>query len=376
MTPERRRVLRWGSAATLAPLAMAGTAASTCKPAHANDFRGGRLKGFVLGGVERDAALLDAMAALGANLARVFFPLRRCRSCKQYGRADNDTLALHRLLDRAAALGMRLVVVGSFDGIEEAAFWSDKELRASFVESWAWFASTFENHPGLGGYDLMNEPNPPWPSGHVSQAQAAWHPLAWAAMGAIRSAGSRVPIVFEPVAGGNAVGMRGLVPFADPNVVYSIHFYTPHDITHQRVSPPWHRVIPYPAGTDWELGRWDAELGVTRIDLARLDRELRNVVAFQSRHDVPIYVGEFSCVRWAPDGSAQRWVDDCLALFTKYSWSWTYHEFRGWPGWDAEIDSDNPAVKTRSIDAPVMQSLRRAMRGTEPRQRTPDSPCP
>ena len=362
---KRRRLLHWGTAAALAPMAITGRATARPGVTQADDFRGGALKGFVLGGVERDVALLDAMARLGARLARVFFPLRRCRDCKQFGRADNDVQALRRLLDRAAALGMRLVVVGSFDGIDATAFWTDAELRASFVENWAWFARTFGNHPGLGGLDLMNEPNPPWPSGDIGQAQAAWHPLARAAMGAIRAAESRVPIVFEPVAGGSTLGMRGLRPFADRNVVYSIHFYTPHDITHQQVSAPWQRVIPYPAGTEWKLGRWDAELGVSRIDGLRLERELRHVVEFQTRHDVPIYVGEFSCVRWAPNASAQRWVADCLALFTKFSWSWTYHEFRGWPGWDAEIDSTDPSASTRTIDAPVMQSLRRAMRGTE-----------
>lgn len=358
----RRRLVQWAAATALVPRCLSAAPTTT---AHANDFRAGAFKGFVLGGVERDVVLLDSMAALGANLARVFFPLRRCRDCKQFGRAENDTHALRTLLDRAALLGMRLVVVGSFDGIEQATFWTDPELRASFVENWRWFARTFGDHPGLAGLDLMNEPNPPWPSGDIGQAQSAWHPLAQAAIAAIRDTGSSTPIVFEPVAGGNALGLRGMRPFADHNVVYSIHFYTPHDITHQRVSVPWPRVIPYPAGAEWGLGRWDAELGVSRIDGARLERELRLVVEFQARHDAPIYVGEFSCVRWAPNGSAQRWVADCLALFTKYSWSWTYHEFRGWPGWDAEIDSADPSASTRSIDAPVMHRLRRAMRSTE-----------
>ena len=361
-SPGRRDLLRWGCVAASAPFALSAAAAARTGVARADDFRGGALMGFVLGGVERDVGLLVAMATLGASLARVFFPLRRCRECRQFGRADNDIRALRRLLDRAALLGMRVVLVGSFDGIDEPAFWVDAELRASFVENWAWFATTFGDHPGLGGLDLMNEPNPPWPSGDIREAQAAWHPLAQAAIEGVRAAGSSVPIVFEPVAGGNTIGLRGMQPFADPNVVYSIHFYTPHDITHQRVSAPWQRVIPYPAGTEWGLGRWDVELGAGHIDLARLERELRLAVAFQTRHDVPMYIGEFSCVRWAPNGSAARWVADCLALFTKYSWSWTYHEFRGWPGWDAEIESADPAATTRSIDAPVMQSLRRAMR--------------
>lgn len=312
--------------------------------------------GFVLGGVERDSALLNAMAALGANVARVFFPLRRCHDCKQFGRSENDAQAMRRLLDRAVTVGMRLVVVGSFDGTSEATFWTDPELRASFVENWAWFATTFGGHPGLAGMDLLNEPNPPWPSGDIAVAQRAWHPLAQAAINAIRGTGTGLPIVFEPVAGGNAIGLRGLKPFADSQVVYSVHFYTPHDITHQGVAPQWARVIPYPAGLEW---------GVGHVNPARLETELRPLIEFQTRHDRPIYVGEFSCVRWAPGDSARRWITDALELFTKHSWSWTYHEFRGWPGWDAEIDSNDPDATARSIDAPVMKALRLAMRKSD-----------
>jgi endoglucanase len=361
-SPHRRRVLQWAAAATFAPLPVHSFAVPRAGSRPVDGFGARGLKGFVLGGVERAPAYLDAMAALGANVARVFFPLRRCRDCQQFGRSANDSQALRRLLDRAAALGMRLIVVGSFDRIDEPAFWTDAALRASFVENWAWFARTFGEHPGLAGMDLMNEPNPPWPSGDIGQAQSAWNPLAEAAIAAIRAAGSSLPVVFEPVAGGSSTGLRGMLPFADSNVVYSIHFYSPHDITHQGVSAHWKRTIPYPAGIEWGLGGWNPKLGVTRIDRTRLELGLGDAVEFQARHDVPIYVGEFSCVRWAPNGSAQRWVADCLAIFTKYSWSWTYHEFRGWPGWDAEIESGDPAATTRSIDAPVMQSLRRAMR--------------
>ena len=349
-----------GSAAGLiAPHALIATAATEL--AATASFRAGGRTGFVLGGVEREPLYIDAMAALGANTARIFFPFRRCNGCSDFGRSPDDVAALHRLLARAGECGMKLVVVGSFAGIEQPAFWADDALRSSFVDNWSWFAATFGQHPALGGLDLMNEPNPPWPSGDIAQAQAAWNPLAAIAAAAIRRQAPSVPIVFEPVAGGNAIGLAKMAPLAQPGVVYSIHFYTPHDITHQRVSAAWPARIPYPADASYRLGAWEPRLGITRIDKARLAHELEAARAFQLRHDVPVYVGEFSCVRWAPPGSALQWVSDALALFKLYGWSWTYHEFRGWPGWDAEIDSTDPDATRRSTSAPVMAALRAAM---------------
>jgi endoglucanase len=360
---SRRRLLAAGAGcAGAAGWLRAGPAGAPplAVPATVDTFRHGGLKGFVLGGVQREPALIGQMADAGANVARVFFPFRRCRDCTQFGRAAGDAQALQRLLDLAAAAGLHLVVVGSFDGIEQPAFWRDADLRASFVENWAWFAQRFGQHVALAGLDLMNEPNPPWPSGDVGEAQAAWHPLALQAMAAIRAEGVHRPIVFEPVAGGSTWGLRRMQPFADPQVVYSVHFYSPHDITHQGIGN-WTRRIPYPAGAEWGLGRWDPAIGVTRWDLQRLELGLRDARIFQQQHGVPVYVGEFSCVRWAPQGGAFQWVRDSLELFTRYGWSWTYHEFRGWPGWDAEIDSADPAATARSPQAPVMRLLRSAM---------------
>jgi hypothetical protein len=88
-----------------------------------------------------------------------------------------------------------------------------------------------------------------------------------------------------------------------------------------------------------------------------MEREMAHALAFATKHQVPIYVGEFSCVRWAPGRSAYAYIADCLEIFTACGWSWTYHEFRGWPGWDAEIDSPDPNVITRSPSAPIMRLL-------------------
>lgn len=331
---------------------------ASASPSRAQAFSGGGLRGFNIGGPSHlNAEGLAALERSGANLARVAFPFRRCAACAAFERSDADELALSRLLEQCAALDIQLVIAAWFDRVDEAAFWFDGTLQSSAVAQWSWLAQRFGSHPVVAGLDLLNEPNPPWPGGNLRQAQTTWEALAGRFVKAIRAEAPRTPVVYQPVVGASPLGLRDALPLADDNVVYSIHFYLPHDITHQRVAPLWPRNVPYPAGMDWRLPGGDPALGVGAFDKPRLEREMAPALAFSLKHKVPIYVGEFSCVRWAPGRSAYRWIADCLALFTAYGWSWTYHEFRGWPGWDAEIDSQDPAVITRSPTAPIMQLL-------------------
>ena len=64
------------------------------------------------------------------------------------------------------------------------------------------------------------------------------------------------------------------------------------------------------------------------------------VIEFQKKYAARIFVGEFSAVRWAPDGSAYRYIKDCIELFEEYKWDWTYHAFRSFEGWNLEVGSD------------------------------------
>jgi hypothetical protein len=346
---------------------LVASAMAACLPARAqvkaSAFANGALRGFDIGGPSHlDEAGVLALAATGANLARVAFPLRRCAGCAAFTHDESDEKALSQLLDRCGARGIGVVIVAWFDGVQEPGFWVDTGLQDAAVREWAWLAGRFGSHPAVSGLDLLNEPNPPWPGRDLAKAQALWLKLAQAMIWAIRQAGAVVPIVFEPVAGASPLGLRDAVPPKDANLVCSIHMYLPHAITHQRVAPEWPGVIAYPTPSNAKLAGGDPSIPLGPFDKARLERELAPARAFQLKHGLPIYVGEFSCVRWAPGRSAQAWLADCLELFTAWGWSWTYHEFRGWPGWDAEIDSTDPAVTTRSPQAPSMRLLDNALR--------------
>lgn len=324
----------------------------------------GEWRGFTTDNIPKlSFAALDALRATGARLARVGVRIDPgCSSCPPGGVAPHNLQSLQRVLDHAQRIGVGVVVLGDFDGgSDNVALWQEAALQDRFVQTWGAMARELGPHPAIAGLDLLNEPNPPWTDGSLASAQAPWRTLAQRTVAEIRRAGCDRPIVFEPVAGGSALGLRGLQPLDDPRVVYSLHFYTPHTITHQQVSRTWPQRIPYPAGAEWQLGGWDPELGTGPIDAARLAAELRHARDFQRRHAKPLYVGEFGCVRWAPQGSALRWVRDSVNLFNSYGWSWSFHSFRTWPGWDAEIASEEPAARQRSTDAPVMQLLRHAL---------------
>lgn len=356
---SRRHLFECGLSAAAFPL-LARTDELPRIKITAESFTKSGVKGFGAGTIRNgDSQYFDALVKTGAKFGRIFFPFNRCRNCDKFGRTYESVELLKRILDLARARGIQLVVVGEFPGSDSPDFWSNVALRESFVENWQLFARTFGNDSVIAGLDLLNEPVPPMPSGKVEDAHALWRPLAENTIDAIRGEQVVLPIIYEGVAGGSNLGLHGMRPFRDSQVVYSIHYYTPHDITHQHVRPnsPWSRTIPYPAGPEWELGKWDPEIGITAWNRKRMELELRGVVAFQRQFKVPIYVGEFSCIRWAPNNSRLRYIADCLAIFKKFGWSWSYHEFRGWPGWDVEIDSEDATVTKRSLNAPVMNLL-------------------
>ncbi|GGY15614.1 hypothetical protein GCM10011289_18650 [Paludibacterium paludis] len=328
----------------------------------AADFDNEQLRGFVIGGTTnvRNAAYFDGLKRNGANLARVFFPFKRCQSCSQYGISDDDLKALNAMIVQAKRVGIYLVIVGAFQYIETGDVWKNKALQASMATTWAKFAKIYANEKIIAGYDIVNEPNPPWDGSHPQQAIDKWNPIASNIIDMIRLVDRNHVIIYETIAGGSTLGFQGLKPLPYDNIVYSIHYYSPHDITHQKTSATYSRTIPYPTPISYGIGTY-SRWGVTAFDKDRLALDFQDVIAFKNTYKKPVYVGEFSCVRWAPGSSAYNYISDVISLFKQYKLSWTYHEFRGYPGWDAEIASQDPAYMIRTDNAPVITLIRQAI---------------
>ncbi|MDP3824277.1 MAG: hypothetical protein Q8R33_22625, partial [Burkholderiales bacterium] len=147
-------------------------------------------------------------------------------------------------------------------------------------------------------------------------------------------------------------GLEAALTLDLPGLVYSFHFYEPHEFTHQGL-PGQPAALVYP-GQGW--------------DKARLSQAMGEARKFAAKHRAPMYVGEFSCVRWAPGGSCPRYLADAVSLFETEAWSWTYHCWRCYQGWDSEVPQHIPQAQRagylpahRRADSPSLLLLRKAM---------------
>jgi endoglucanase len=239
--------------------------------------------------------------------------------------------SLDQMLPVCQKAGLKVLVdlhtlPGGRNANNELLIFKEAKYQTQFLQVWQKIAQRYSNNKTVWGFDLVNEPvvigNPP--AGVMS-----WYDLEKRAAQIVRSVDSTHAIVFEPNNWGNPTGFIGLVPLPSSisNVVYSVHMYSPHKFTHQRLDN--NLTLRYPGVVDHQM--WDK---------TQLKAELKPVLDFQKKYGVPIMVTEFSAIRWAPAGSAYRYLKDLIEIFEGYGWSWTYHAFREFEGWSTEYGED------------------------------------
>ena len=331
-------------------------------------FRDGALRGFALAELPADGREIytesdfEDLAATGANVVRVPIQLKKCTGCERYDLPEQDIRYAERVLVRGERLGFRVVVVLlATPWGNQSDYWDSDSLKADIASKWALVALRLKRYPALQAYDLINEPVVPGAGRESGLRQ--WHALASRIARELRVADPDTPLMFEPVPWALPGSFWQTEPLAVPGVVYSFHLYAPHEFTHQGL-PGYAEARTYP-GAGW--------------DKARLAREMLEARRFASAHKVPMFVGEFSCVRWAPAGSCPRYLADAVSLFEAQRWGWAYHCWRCYQGWDAEVPADVPQEQRagllpahRRSDNATVLLLKEAMR----LNRAPDRPPP
>lgn len=214
-----------------------------------------------------------------------------------------------------------------------------------FVEAWKIAALSFKNEESIYAFDIVNEPSMNW----WDKDGTVWNNLFLHTVEEIRRIDPDRTVVYEPLVYANPISFIDLELLPIDNVIYSVHMYSPFDFTHQGVE----RLLGYDAEMEYPgivpTRNWEQETlaysGIYESDEYFWDKEmlrtyLKPVIDFQKEHNVPIWVGEFSAARWAPNGSTYRYLNDCLELFEEYSWHWTYHTFRSSDIWSVEHSTD------------------------------------
>jgi endoglucanase len=277
-------------------------------------------------------AYVGVLASWKVNLVR--WQLGKTTYSDALLRTDYDTILLAELAKLDAVLpalrAAGIAVVLDLHSLSEGLFASGA-AQQKLIDTWRLLAARYKtggsNSDGVAiwAYDLANEPDQAaWTENLLN-----WNELAERTALAVREIDPAKTIIVESILG-EVVRFPWLRPVRTGRVMYSFHYYRPWTYAAQGldIAQPY-TPVAYPGTIDGAA--WNR---------ARIAADFQAVADFQNRHGVAIYVGEFSAVRWAPGGAA--YLADCMSVFEENGWDWSYHAFREWQGWSAEIDAATP----------------------------------
>jgi aryl-phospho-beta-D-glucosidase BglC (GH1 family) len=173
-----------------------------------------------------------------------------------------------------------------------------------------------------------------------------WYGIQAKLIAAIREAAPRHTIIATGHRWSSHTELLFLEPYADRNIVYNFHFYTPHVFTHQGAtwgSPEWPYLkgVPYPSSTQAvsemaaSVENEQARKQLTRYgeagwNPAKIEQEIAKVAAWAAKHRVRVTCNEFGVYRrFAPPGDRAAWLSDVRAALERHDIGWTMWDYAG-----------------------------------------------
>lgn len=137
-----------------------------------------------------------------------------------------------------------------------------------------------------------------------------------------------------------------MTPLQDANIVYSFHFYEPHNFTHQGATwgtPLWRQLrnFPYPStpervapllagaptGEAADALRWH---GDERWDQAKIAGIIGRAARWGQNHNVPVWCSEFGVLKKrAAPADRRAWLRDVRAALEQHKIPWTHWDYAG-----------------------------------------------
>ena len=294
---------------------------------------------------------IDLKNDYGANLVRWSLTMNKAQIAEvgsdltKYDAWLNDRLnELDSVLFISSQLGIKVVIdlfalpVGPRDSLGRAVFYN-RQYNDHFVKVWQVIAQRYKGNPTVWGYDLINEPvQKKTPDGSMDfiQTQIRASKVIW-------KIDQKTPIIFEVDNWDSPDRFISLKPVPISNVIYEVHMYQTSLYTHQGVYNKATNIV-YPGMIGGKL--------YNKNTLRKILQPVRN---FQLKYHVPVYVGEFSAVRWAP--GAAHYINDCIDIFEEYGWNWTYCAYRVSNFWDVEYE--NGTLRTEKAKKAIQDTDRK-----------------
>ncbi len=264
-------------------------------PGKGTDYRG------FMSGRDLSPEAFRTLKDWNANLLRFQMHPRKskneaCTPQQYLDGLDKEIARLDSILPSAGKAGIKIVIdLHSGPGTKLSKVASNiltKETSLDTLdEAWRRLAKHYKGNPQIYGYDLLNEPVTA-EFGFRRTEKNPWQKMAQRLVRVIRSIDPETPII---------IALEGkMTPLTGNNLIYTPHFYSPHSFTHQGVlsKVKW----SYPGEIDGIY--WDKD---------QLRVAMKNIIEFQRKYNVRIFIGEFSAVNNAV--GADRYLKDCIELF-------------------------------------------------------------
>jgi endoglucanase len=254
---------------------------------------------------------------------------------------DEDVKSLSKILDAASAHQLKVVLTmlslpGSrwrqHNGMKfDCRLYEDPKFLEQTAQFWFDLTKTLSGHPALIGIDLINEPFPDL----CTNAKLTLNQIYETILSKVRLASPTITVIVESDHFADPQSFGNLLPFNDPNVIYSFHMYEPFNYTNKRLNKGHYRYPgPIPStsdGSQSDVAMWNRET---------LQSYLKPIKVWQQRYDIPsnrIFAGEFGCNRTV--NGCIDYLKDLTSIFNRNSWHWSFYSFREdmWPGMDYQL---------------------------------------
>jgi len=180
--------------------------------------------------------------------------------------------------------------------------------RTHVLTFWAQAAEHFKRAPNNVTFEILNEP--------FGAMDEHWNDLLAEALALIRKTNPTRNVLIGPPFWNNIEALEKLrLPESDRHIILSIHYYSPHEFTHQgaRWSPEFTKL----SGIHWG----------TPAEYQRLERDFDTAQAWAKKHDRPVYLGEFGAYDKAPAEDRPKYTAAVARAAEQRGWAWGYWQF-------------------------------------------------
>lgn len=258
---------------------------------------------------------------------------------------DDAALAMLRAaIEAAQAEDLLVVLAVQLPPERKKALFENEADRAALAGTWRRVATALRDLPPTHlAFEPLNEPE--------TEDAAASRALLEYLVRELRAVAPAHTLVVSGHRYASVAELEALQPLADANVIYSFHFYEPHNFTHQGADwgdPAWKalRNFPYPSSPEAvaplldatapetrELLRWHGE---ERWDREKLAARVARAAHWGRAHRVPVWCSEFGAMKThAAAADRAAWLRDVREALEAGGIGWTHWDYAGPFGLDA-----------------------------------------